>query len=174
MARPTLATQVNDYLNSLNLCPNFSQIEKGTLRKVFRRITGKVLQSNLTVNSNTLADVPGITFNVKKGVKYRLEGTMLNLADATSGIKYALTVSNQTSPTVVLTGTSRLAAATATQRALSGGTIFTAAGISLQVDINGYYIPDANGVAQLQASTFTGTTAATVYAGSHLKLIRVG
>ena len=172
MTRPIA---VNDFMDSLNLTNIWSLLEKGSLGKIFRRVVGKSLLTNATsVTSTGLVDVAGLTFNVRKGQKYRLEGCMLTLGSAVGGVKFSFTVSGQTSPTVVLTGAGVTASTLDVQRALSGGVIYTAAGIVLKVDINGYYIPDANGVAQLQWNQNTTNGTSTLYAGSWLKLIRVG
>lgn len=172
MARPLV---VNDFLDNVNMTGSWSELQKGSLRKTFRRVNGKTLQANQSITSSSVvADVAGLDFNVQKGQKYRIEGTILTLTSA-SGLGLFLTVSGQTSPTVVLTGTGYVAAASATQRALTGTSIYDAATASVfKVDVNGFYVPDGDGVAKLQADLNTGSTASTVYAGSWLKLIRVG
>ena len=171
MPRPVVP---NDYLDTVNLTGSFSELQKVSLRKTFRRTTGKVLQANQTATTIAYADVAGISFNVQKGQKYRVEGTLLTLGDTTGGIKAQLNVTGQTSPTVVLTGTATLAASSVAQRALSGGVIFSAAGVIFKVEVNGFYIPDGDGVATLQFAQSAANGISTLYAGSHLKLIRVG
>lgn len=172
MPRPVVP---NDYLDTVNLTGSFSELQKVSLRKTFRRTTGRVLQANQSITSNaTAAAVEGLSFNVRKGYKYRLEGTILTLTSA-SGLGLFLNVTGQTSPTMVLTSTAYVAAASATARALSGTTLYDAATASVyKVDLDGFYIPDGNGIATLQADLNTGATPTTIYAGSHLKLIRVG
>lgn len=172
MARPM---GPNDFLDSLNLSPIFSSQEKINLGKIFRRTVGKTLRTTQTATSSTTyADVSDLTFNVKKGAKYRIEGKLLTLGDA-GGIKLQLNVTGQTSPTVVINGVGTLAAAVVAQQALTGGVIIASTSAFLQVDVNGYYIPDKDGVMTLQfAQNASNPAASTLYAGSHIKLIRVG
>jgi len=174
MARPNIATQVPDYLNTLNISPNFSLIEKGVLAKCFRRLSGRSVAANVAATTTTLADVDGMQFTLKKGSKYRIDGKLLTLGDATGGIKAALTSTGQTSPTIVLTGTADLAASSATQRALSGGTIFSAAGVIFTVTVSGYIIADGNGTLTLQFAQSAANGTSTLYAGSWIKLVKVG
>lgn len=171
MARPV---GPNDFLDSLNLSPIFSSQEKINLGKIFRRTVGKTLLSNVTATTTTYATVPDITFNVKKGAKYRIDGKLLTLGTTTGGVKAQLVVSGQTSPTVTITGTASLASTIVTQQATSGGVIMNSAGVILAVDVTGFYIPDADGVMTLQFAQTAASGTSTLYAGSHLKLIRVG
>lgn len=172
MARPA---DEQDFLDTLNVAPSFSALQKSNLRKIFKRTVGKTLRTTQTVASSaTYADVPDLTFNVKKGAKYRIEGKLLTLGDA-GGIKLQLNVTGQTSPTVVINGVGTLAAAVVAQQALTGGVIIASTSAFLQVDVNGYYIPDKDGVMTLQfAQNASNPAASTLYAGSHIKLIRVG
>lgn len=173
MARPM---GPNDFLDSLNLSSIFSSQEKINLGKIFRRTVGKTLLSNVSATTTTYATVPDITFNVKKGAKYRIDGKLLTLGNTTGGVKAQLVVSGQTSPTVTITGTASLASTIVTQQATSGGVIMNSAGVSpiLAVDVTGFYIPDADGVMTLQFAQTAASGTSTLYAGSHLKLIRVG
>lgn len=171
MARPLV---VNDFLDNVNMTGSWSELQKGSLRKTFRRVVGKSVATNVSLTDDTYADVPGMSFNVQAGQKYRIEGTLLTLGDTTGGIKAQLSVSGQTSPTVVLTGMAALAASNVTQRALTGGVIFSAAGVIFSIDVNGYYIPDGDGVMTLQVAQAANSGTSTLYAGSFLKVIRVG
>lgn len=171
MARPM---GPNDFLDSLNLSSIFSSQEKINLGKIFRRTVGKTLLSNVSATTTTYATVPDITFNVKKGAKYRIDGKLLTLGTTTGGVKAQFVVSGQTSPTVTITGTASLASTIVTQQATSGGVIMDSDGIILAVDVTGFFIPDADGVMTLQFAQTEASGTSTLYAGSHLKLIRVG
>lgn len=171
MARPS---NPNSFLESIKLSPNFTWLEKNALSKTFRRVVGKSLAANVSYGDTTYADVEGITFNLETGAKYRVEGKLLCLGDTTGGIKAQLSATGQTTPTVVLTGMAALASSNVTQRALTGGVIFAAAGVIYSVDVSGYYVADGNGTLTLQCAQHADSGTTVLYAGSYIKLIRVG
>lgn len=176
MARPTLATQVNDFLGSLNATTSFDLMEKSILRKLFRRAVGKTVNATQTSVTATPADVPGVTFNVSKGSTYRIQGRLQAKAgNATGGVLIGLTASGQTSPTVAIVTTATAAAAAVAAQVTAFGTLITTATAALMVEVDGVFTADGNGVLQLQfGQSVTNATAATLYKGSWLQVLKVG
>lgn len=175
MARPNLATQVNDFISSLNLSTNFSLIEKKVLAKLFRRLSGKTVAATQTTVTSTPADVPGQTFNVRKGSTYRIQGRLpFKAGNATGGVLLGLTASGQTSPTVAITTVATSAGAAVAAQVTSFGTLITTATAALMVEVDGYFVADGNGVLQLQmAQSVTNATAATLYKGGWFQVLKV-
>lgn len=176
MARPNLATQVNDFLCSLNIAANFSLIEKKVLGKLFRRLSGKTVNANVTSVTATPADVQGLTFHVNKGATYRVQARLQAKAgNATGGVLVGLTASGQTAPTVAITTTATAAAAAVAAQVTAFGTLITTATAALMVEVDGYFTADGNGLVQLQfGQSVTNATAATLYRGSWLQVLKVG
>lgn len=172
MTRPVVR---EDFTHTLQEAGCFSSAEKNELKGAFARgVTGKVLTSDQTVAlSAALTSVTDLRFNVKKGKKYRIHGVLLTSGTgATGGIKATMTHTGQTSPTLYGT-TVYSAVAGTTVEALTTAAATGVAAAVLKVEIDGYFVPDANGTITLQfAQNTSDATAATLKVGSFVRVHR--
>ena len=179
MPRPTDATQTPDFLETVNLAGSFSELQKVALRKTLRRVSGKnVVAADQVATSattgTTFTDVPGMTWNLAKGGKYRINGSLITSANAAGGVKVALTATGVTSLPVIVTEGVQAAALTA-QRVTAFGSIFAATADVMRVEIDGYIEPNARGKLTLQfAQNASNAAASTLYKGSWVQVLKVG
>lgn len=176
MPRPTEATQTPDFLETVNQAGSFSELQKVALRKTLRRVAGKnVVNADFTsTSSTTFVDVPGMSWNLIKGGKYRINGSLITSANAAGGVKVALTATGVTSLPVIVTEGVQAAALTA-QRVTAFGSIFAATADVMRVEIDGYIEPNARGKLQLQfAQNASNGAASTLYKGSWVQVLKVG
>ena len=169
MARPLV---VNDFMDTVNLTGSFSELQKVGLRKTFRRVVGRSLPTALTYTSATPVNVEGMSFNVRKGQTYRIQGRF-PVSAAAGGVRAALTASGQTTPGLTLVAVGTLAASSIASITTSFGTSLTAAGTVLMLELDGSFTADGNGVVQLQLGGNTASSTTYAKAG-WLQLIRVG
>lgn len=160
MARPTNITY-SDFTSSLQGPTGLGRLAQKALSTVFRRVVGRTVAADVSNATTTLANVTGLSFNVKKGKRYRVMGELLT-AIGTQGLKAAVNITNQTSPTMFINfvHTSAVTTTTATQVTTNGGTSTGLASV-LQVSIDGFVVPDANGVLTIQSAAFAAGTALT-------------
>lgn len=140
--------------------------------KIFKySVVGKVQGADQTINSSTTLADSELILPVKKGRKYRIEGKIFTTGtSATPGMKACLTHSGQTSPT--LYGSLTFVSATALlNEAMTTGTTTGGATAYRHIDIDGYFVPDGNGVIKFQFAQNTSNAGNTVVkAGSWLRL----
>lgn len=153
---------------NLNVEGCFTERQKLALTKVFKKgVVGKVQAADQSVASSTTLVSTDLVFNVRKGRKYRLHAVLLtNGTSATPGMKATATHSGQSSPTftgnVAYTSASAIRVETMTTASATGAAV-----AFLQVEINGYFVPDANGTLAVQfAQAVSDAGACTVKAGS--------
>ena len=179
MPRPTEATQTPDFVAPINLAGSFSSLQKVAINKTLRTMAGKnVVQADVTASSGstgtTFTDVPGMTWNLVKGGKYRINGSLITAANAAGGVKVALTATGVTSLPVIVTEGVQAAALTA-QRVTAFGSIFAATADVMRVEIDGYIEPNARGKLTLQfAQNASNAAASTLYKGSWVQVLKVG
>lgn len=172
MARPTVR---EDFTHDISTEGSFNVAQKKRIQDAFRKgVTGKVVGSDQTVaSSTTLTSLTDLSFNVKKGKKYRLHAVLFtNGTGATGGIKATLTHSGQSSPTFYGT-TIYSAVAGQTTESLTTASATGVAAAVLRVVVDGYFVPDANGMVTVQfAQNTSNGTGAVVKAGSFCRVHR--
>ena len=174
MARPTLATQVNDFLGSLSSTTSFDLTEKSILRKLFSRAVGKSLTADVSATTTTPADVAGLTFNIRKGDTYRIFGRFPVTAPGAGGVKLLLNATGQTTPGLVVTTVATAAAAAVATQATAFGTIIASTTAALMVEIDGGFKADGNGVLQLQFAQNAASGTTVLGKGGWLQVLKVG
>lgn len=172
MAHVNLRQDVTNLLSATN-AGTIVKIRE-IVSKIFKySVVGKVQGADQTLTSatgTTLQDSE-LVIPVKKGRKYRIEGKIFTTGtSATPGMKACLTYTGQTSPT--LYGSLTFVSATAVlNEAMTSGTTTGGATAYRHIDIDGYFVPDGNGVIKFQFAQNTSNGANTVVkAGSWLKL----
>lgn len=172
--------QVNttDVLTRINATGNFTANQKETLRQIHENTEQvKYLTANHTVNTTTsLANVSGMSFDVKSNRKYVVEVELLCLATANDGIKVALSTGTDVTAGRVRWSYQR----TGTAEVAEFQTDFTSpapTGINAAITAIrgfGYIQAAADGTFQLQSALHTDTNqATTIYAGSYIKIREV-
>ena len=137
-------------------------------------LTGLANASFTTGASNTtLANVGGLSVNLAIGT-YLIEGYLVTVANATAGLKLALTTTGTVSTLVTDTWSYNTATLTAEQNASAMGTIYNAAGAVTVVEIGGVIVVTAPGVVQMQAAqSVSNGTACTIANNSYFCFTRV-
>lgn len=172
MAHTNIRQTVTDFVFSHK--PGTVVSLRDALFGLFKRaVIGKVQGADQTLTSatgTTLQDSE-LILPVKKGHKYRIEGKIFTTGtSATPGMKACLTHTGQTSPT--LYGSLTFVSATAVlNEAMTTGTTTGGATAYRHIDIDGIFVPDANGTIKFQFAQNTSDAANTVVKqGSWLKL----
>lgn len=150
----------------------FNEMQRRLLTNIFKRaVVGVVQNADQTITSSTTLADSELVLPVKKGRKYRIEGTIFTTGtSATPGMKACLTHTGQTSPTLYGSLTFYSASAVLNE-AMTSGTTTGGATAYRHIDIRGYFIPDANGTIKFQFAQNTSNGGNTVVkAGSWLKL----
>jgi hypothetical protein len=170
-----MARTINERPSVLDLFSDkgwFNEMQRKLLRSVLKRsVLGKVQNSDQTITSSTVLADSELIIPVKKGRKYRIEGKVFTTGtSATPGMKACLTHTGQSSPT--LYGSITFFSATAVlNEAMTTGTTTGGATAYRHIDLDGIFIPDANGTLKFQFAQNTSNGANTVVkAGSWLKL----
>lgn len=134
------------------------------------QVGGIASGSFTTGASNTvLANVTGMTCNLISGVTYIIEGYISCVANATAGLKLALSGTSTASTILTDTWGYNTATLTAEQNATAIGTIYSAAGALTVVEIGGTFVCNASGTIQLQAAqSVSNGTACTITNGSYI------
>lgn len=150
---------------------------KQVLIRTLRALGGRSIQNgNATAfAATTVVPVSGLSFKVRKGKQYRIQGIILPTSDGTSGMKLGFALSGSSTATGVITYTYQQAATTTVQQVVANCLNSNSTGVAaveLICYVEGWFIPDVSGIAQLQAGTFTGTTAGSINAGSAVTIYR--
>lgn len=148
---------------------------KQALIKTFRALAGKsVLVGNSVAFAATVAvPVAPLSFQVKAGKQYRITGKLFVTADATSGSKFGLSLPGSSAPTAQIVFKHYLATTMSAQAVTTFTNETGIAGLTLEVDIDGYFTPDVSGLLSLQAATFTAVAPGSVNPGSWLSVFKV-
>ncbi len=177
MPRPNGTQQYPDFVDAIDLAGGFTTSQKLPLSKVFHRLAGRsIIAADVTATSNTtFADVPGMSWNLRKGARYRIRGTLLTAANAAGGVKVALAGTGLTSPIVTIAADGTQAAAVTAQRSTALGSVFAATADVIKIELDGFIQADARGRLALQfAQNASNAAASTLYRGSWLQLLRIG
>jgi hypothetical protein len=172
---PHVNTRPIDFTSHINDNGSIITSVKQSIVKTFRALAGKnVLTSQATAfNATAAVPVNGLSFQVKAGKQYRVTGKILVTADATSGSKFGFSLPGSSGFVGQINFKHFLAATMATQTLASTFTSTTGlAGLTLEVDIDGAFVPDVSGLLSLTVGTLTGTTAGSVNVGSNLAVYR--
>ena len=132
---------------------------------------GGVASGSFTTGASntTLANITGMSATLLPGVTYIVYGYLACVANATAGIKLALTFTGTTTLFVSDTWAYNTSTLTAEQNAAAVGTIYSAAGAVTVVEIGGTIIVGTGGKIQLQAAqSVSNATPCTITNGSFI------
>lgn len=171
-----VSTRINDFTHPIKNNGSFNVAVKKALLATFRALFGKTVTAaigNTSSTTTTAQNIAGLSFRVKKNKTYRIQGKLLCTSDATGGAKPGIALSGASAPTLEVSWKYFLAATMAAQKTVAIGNATGLAGAVLEIDFDGYIVPDVSGFLNITHAQIAANAASTVNLGSWCAVTRV-
>lgn len=175
-----IATRVTDFTHPIKRNGSMLVTVKQAVMSCLRALAGKTVQNGnaTTVNASIVqTNIAGISFKVRKNKQYRIKGVLLASTGATPGLAVGIALPGSSAATGTVNYTYLSAAAGATQ-VITGAAVLSSASTGaavavLEVDIEGFFIPDVSGIVTITfAQNTSNATNSTILAGSNITVYR--